>query len=149
MNSISKNIDKKGKTRFTIRFNPADPKHQRTIEVLSTAGRRKASLISEAVCEYLAQHDRHSFENAMSLISKISPQATAVDSTKQDIQDNNESANTESKAEPKAEPKTQLKETGDSDISDVQNTQNIQNNIPFDHDMQQAVLGGLSMFGNS
>ena len=132
------NISKKDKTRFTIRFNPADPKHQRTIEVLSTAGRRKASLIAEAVCEYLAQYGQHSFENAMPLTPKAIPQATADSSE----QDSNEVVDAASKAE----PKTQLKETGDSDISDVQNTQN---NLPFDHDMQQAVLGGLSMFGDS
>ena len=48
---------KKDETRFTIRFNAADPRHQRTMRVLERAGRRKASLIADAVCEYLARHE--------------------------------------------------------------------------------------------
>ena len=47
---------KKDETRFTIRFCPVDPRHRLAVEALNAAGRRKASLIAEAVCRYLAQH---------------------------------------------------------------------------------------------
>ena len=47
---------KKDETRFTIRFNPIDPRHQAAMTALTSSGRRKASLIAEAVCEYMARH---------------------------------------------------------------------------------------------
>jgi hypothetical protein len=48
---------KKDETRFTIRFNPTDPRQRKATEVLVAAGRRKASLIADALCEYLASYD--------------------------------------------------------------------------------------------
>ena len=50
------NPGKKDKTRFTIRFNSVDPRHQIAMEALDAAGRRKASFIADAVCEYLARY---------------------------------------------------------------------------------------------
>jgi len=47
---------KKDETRFTIRFNSVDPRHQAAMDALQASGRRKASLIADAVCEYLARH---------------------------------------------------------------------------------------------
>ena len=47
---------KKDEARYTIRFNPADPRHKRAMAALDAAGRRKATLIADAVCEYLAHH---------------------------------------------------------------------------------------------
>jgi len=47
---------KKDETRFTIRFNPIDPRHQAAMDTLEASGRRKASLIADALCEYLARH---------------------------------------------------------------------------------------------
>ena len=47
---------KKDEDRFTIRFNPADPRQKATRDVLSAAGRRKAALITDALCEYMARH---------------------------------------------------------------------------------------------
>jgi len=47
---------KKDKTRYTIRFCSADPKHQKTMDILDLLGRRKASFIADAVCEHLARH---------------------------------------------------------------------------------------------
>jgi hypothetical protein len=47
---------KKDKTRFTIRFNPVDPRQQKAMNALEAAGRRKASFIADAVCEYLTRH---------------------------------------------------------------------------------------------
>ena len=48
---------KKDEARFTIRFNPADPRHRKAMEALTASGRRKASLIADAVCEYLARYE--------------------------------------------------------------------------------------------
>jgi hypothetical protein len=47
---------KKDEARFTIRFNAADPRQQKAMNTLKAAGRRKASLISDAVNEYLIRH---------------------------------------------------------------------------------------------
>lgn len=81
---------KKDETRFTIRFNPVDPRHQRAIEALEKAGRRKASLIADAICEYLAQHGEYGAADIFSpapfppatsiLLHKPANQATANDS---------------------------------------------------------------------
>ena len=46
---------KKDEARFTIKFCLADPRHRKAVEVLNAVGRRKASLIADAVCAYLAQ----------------------------------------------------------------------------------------------
>ena len=47
---------KKDETRFTVRFNPIDPRQKTAMDVLKSSGRRKASLIADALCEYLARH---------------------------------------------------------------------------------------------
>jgi len=47
---------KKDEARFTIRFNAADPRQQKAMNALKAAGRRKASLIADAVNEYLIRH---------------------------------------------------------------------------------------------
>jgi len=51
------NLVKKDEARFTIRFCSVDPLHQITIDALNAAGRRKASLISNAVYWYLSQEN--------------------------------------------------------------------------------------------
>ena len=50
---------KKDENRFTIRFNSADPRQKSTRDVLSAAGRRKAALITDAVCEYITRHGEY------------------------------------------------------------------------------------------
>ena len=47
---------KKNEMRFTIRFNPADPRHKITINALNASGRRIATLIADAVYDYLVRH---------------------------------------------------------------------------------------------
>jgi len=49
---MNENTHKIDATRYTIRFNPVDPYQQRAMEILSCAGRRKATLIASAICEY-------------------------------------------------------------------------------------------------
>jgi hypothetical protein len=67
---------KKEENRFTIRFNPADPKHRKTMGVLISAGRRKASLISDAICEYLARHDGDTAAVAVFYEKQTAPETT-------------------------------------------------------------------------
>ena len=43
---------KKNEARFTIKFNPANPRHQEAIRTLNEAGRGKAALIADALCMY-------------------------------------------------------------------------------------------------
>ena len=43
---------KQDESRFTIRFNPNYPSHQKAMELLNMLGRSKAYLIAEAVCAY-------------------------------------------------------------------------------------------------
>ena len=45
---------KKDETRFTIKFNPANPRHKEAMRILNEdGGRRKASLIADALCMYV------------------------------------------------------------------------------------------------
>lgn len=44
---------KKDICRFTIQFNPADPCHQKAIELLNSQGRSKAQFIANAITHYL------------------------------------------------------------------------------------------------
>jgi len=43
---------KSDEARYTVRFNPGDPRHHKAMNILNRAGRRKASLIAEAICFY-------------------------------------------------------------------------------------------------
>ena len=43
---------KKNENRFTIKFNPANPRHKEAMRILDEAGRRKASLIADALCMF-------------------------------------------------------------------------------------------------
>ena len=45
--------EKKEQNKFTIQFNPADPAHRQTIDILNQQGRRKAQFIVNAVQHYL------------------------------------------------------------------------------------------------
>ena len=43
---------KKNEARFTIKFNPANPRHREAMRILNEAGRGKAALIADALCMY-------------------------------------------------------------------------------------------------
>ena len=45
--------EKKDNAKFTVQFNPADPLHQQTIDMLNRQGRRKAQFIANAVVHYI------------------------------------------------------------------------------------------------
>ena len=113
---------KKDETRFTIRFNLADPRHQIAMNALSAAGRRKSTLIADAICEYLARHSGEGMADVLSLISPSPIHAQNVAALQ------NES--------PSPEPTPEANE----------DRYNASDNQDFDDDMRNAVLGGLSAF---
>ena len=43
---------KKNEARFTIKFNPVNPRHREAMRILNEAGRGKAALIADALCMY-------------------------------------------------------------------------------------------------
>ena len=43
---------KKDEAKFTIKFNPANPRHREAIRILSEAGRGKATMIADALYVY-------------------------------------------------------------------------------------------------
>jgi len=45
--------NKKDKARFTIRFNPQNPRHSEAIHILNKHGKGMASLIADALCMYV------------------------------------------------------------------------------------------------
>ena len=51
-------VHKLDMSRYTVRFNPADPYHQKAMAILNYSGRRKASLIAYAVCAYCEGGER-------------------------------------------------------------------------------------------
>lgn len=119
---------KKDYTRFTIRFNPVDPRHQKTMEALEVAGRRKASLIADAVCEYLARHGESGIENtvtyASSLPSNLDNRVIKEEKTPPPVLDSQNIS------------KADIEEGGAEDSE----------NASFDDEMCKAVLNGLNMF---
>ena len=58
-------VHKADETRFSVRFNPADPQHRLAMEILNRAGRRKAFLIADAVCSYYGISNRADVGNAL------------------------------------------------------------------------------------
>jgi hypothetical protein len=123
---------KKDETRFTIRFNPADPRHQKAVGVLIAAGRRKASLIADAVCEYAARHGADGVAVTLTqttqekMVEKISAIVTAPISHSAGKADNQDmgGVNTD-------------KNHAEADLAAE---------TPIGDDMRQAILDGLSMF---
>ena len=60
---------KKDETRFTIKFNPANPRHREAMRALNEAGRSKASLIADALCLYA----HYSTNTAADLVRRAEP----------------------------------------------------------------------------
>jgi len=119
---------KKDNARFTIRFNPADPRHQRAMNVLESAGRRKASLIAEAVCEYLV---RHGGAEPVDTINYTSPQVEELD-------------NEFSREQKTPRPATDHDYGNEANTDDI--GANTLNDALFDDEMCKAVLCGLNIF---
>ena len=125
---------KKDETRFTVRFNPADPRHRTTMDILGLAGRRKATLIADAVCEYLARHRDVSAPGYL-------PQNLHIPNAGPKHRKHEEDAAIVAKSTPDVEF---IEKAGD-DIRNVDSNEE----SPFDDDISQAILDGLSMFTSS
>ena len=44
---------KKDESRFTIKFNPENPRHNKAIQILNNYGKGMSSLIADALCAYI------------------------------------------------------------------------------------------------
>ena len=126
---------KKDETRFTIRFNPADPRHQRAMDVLKASGRRKASLIADAICEYVALHGGSGPITALPHIKQTSLPEQALSTTSEAV------------AETKLSKPSIIQVVNISDV-DGGNVDSAEG-APFDDDMRQTILGGLSLLMGS
>ena len=126
---------KKDETRFTVRFNPADPRHRIAMDILVLSGRRKATLIADALCEYLAHHRETSAPVYLPRRSQLPINGpTCSTNTKADVFIS-ESAGRDVEI---------VEKVGDDNISVNANKESL-----FDDDINQAILNGLSMFASS
>ena len=129
---------KKDENRFTIRFNTVDPRQRITRDALEAAGRRKALLITDAICEYLA---RHGGDGAIVSIP-IAPSSPQIALTSSPAVTTSEIAQLQD-AEAVENRKQSVVDILDS-ADDVQN--DVSDNIITDDDMRETILGGLNAF---
>jgi len=154
---------KKDEARYTIRFCSADPRHRTVMEALDAAGRRKAALIVDAIWEYLARHG-----GAEALVNpplapipsgKVMPVKTSRTRETKPMAEETVTTNQAPSSKPTnralqeeilidVESVSSNNETTINAIAE-ENTDDTQDDSPFDKDMLNAVLGGLSMFGGN
>jgi len=118
---------KKDDARFTIRFNSVDPSHQKAMAVLHAAGRRKASLIADAVNEYLLRHSDSNYTETLPYT-----QTPVIVSAHSPINISNASAEYDSSSRA---------HTQDSAESDIRMKAAVS-----DDEMRDTILDGLSAF---
>ena len=137
---------KKDETRFTIRFNPSDPKQKKAMDVLEGAGRRKASLIADALCDYLARvyGEPGGVVTVLATPSPYSPPSKPG---------SNHSGDFDGKADgikPCLNDVVITDEIGGDDdtrtVDEETSKIDVSNNEAFDLEMQATILGGLSSF---
>ena len=46
-------VNKKNETRFTIKFNSKNPRHNEAVQILNNYGKGMSSLIADALCLYV------------------------------------------------------------------------------------------------
>lgn len=115
---------KKDGTRFTIRFNPVDPRQLRAMNALEAAGRRKSTLIADAVCEYLERRGEN--------VEAFAPPAVIAPMPKNEAPKNDL---------PSPVPVLIATNTEKADIaSDSVDAK------PFNDEMHEAILEGLAAF---
>ncbi|MCL1882710.1 MAG: hypothetical protein FWF81_03025 [Defluviitaleaceae bacterium] len=119
---------KKDETRFTIRFNPVDPRQNRTMNALEAAGRRKATLIADALCEYL---DRRGESYEGFSLPIITTPAIASNPRKE----------TPSRSSYSQTPEI----IADDTVTDAVLDEDF-NDSAFDDEIDQAILDGLAAF---
>jgi hypothetical protein len=118
---------KKDETRFTIRFNPVDPRQFRAMKVLEAAGRRKSTIIADAVCEYLERRGENDGAFALPIITAPVVATTHKNETSQEVS-----------FAPIIEP---IVKDGDENltVASVETTS-------FDDEIHNAILDGLAAF---
>ena len=143
---------------FTFRFSPVDPRHRIVIGVLNKAGRRKATLIADAVCEYLALcgdsnvayipqspvYIVKSEQTSQPAESKPMPEIMASETPMLPTKAVNEVLREHvlTSEEAVADNISIADAVEDSGAS----ADDSSNDSPFDDEMMEAVLGGLNVF---
>ena len=131
---------KKDETRYTIRFNPSDPRQQIAMAALNTAGRRKATLIADAICEYFARNSK--YENMV--LTFHEKQAETHEQGNYLVNNKDEPIHAEDeKAHPIPASESSL--SGMEEPLDEGSADSL-GNADINNDMRQAIIGGLSMF---
>ena len=115
--------EKKDICRFTIQFNPADPCHRKVIELLNSQGRSKAQFISNAVTHYI--HCTQTPDISDNTPTDI--EAMIISAVNRYMDGRGENAVLKSDA-------------------GIKDTQQKQNDVPFDDNDIQAITDTLSMF---
>ena len=123
-------MKKKDENRFTIRFSPADPRQRMVRDALEASGRRKASLITDAVCEYLARYGDGEAIETFQLTPAYTLSASAI---------GNKPAENDMPLQP-LEPGTV------AEVITAESTNDIFESDPINDDIREAILGGLNAF---
>ena len=64
---------KKNEARFTIKFNPINPRHREAMRILNDAGRGKAALIADALCMYVRYGCEMGADSLMVSVRGVAP----------------------------------------------------------------------------
>ena len=150
---------KKDENRFTIRFNTVDPRQRITRDALEAAGRRKALLITDAICEYLARHGGDGAVVNIPIVpflpvvanGTLAPSFNSADSVNISNTDDAANANTIN-ATNTSNIEGVINQTSSDSFGEIDNdsgnddTNNAANTPSIDNDMREAILGGLSAF---
>jgi len=131
---------KKDEDRFTIRFNTVDPRQKLTRDVLAAVGRRKASFLTDVICDYLARYGGDSTADNSSLAAVLpSFPIPSHFQAPNNITD-------EFRIPKNEQPNYESKLTADIDLITETGANDSVEESPFDDDTREAVLDALSMF---
>jgi len=131
---------KKDENRFTIRFNTVDPRQKLTRDVLAAVGRRKASFLTDVVCDYLARYGGGSTADNSSLAAVLP--SFPIPSHIQAPNNNTTELRIPKNEHPDYDPKL----TADVEVVTGTLANDLIAESLFDDDTREAVLDALSMF---
>lgn len=118
---------KKDICRFTIQFNPADPCHQKVIELLNSQGRSKAQFIANAITHYLYCSQTPDI-----------PQNMPYNIKEMIVEAVNQYMNNKDKNEKNREFKQEKNQNNSNSI--------VYDDLPFDENDMQAITDTIAMF---
>lgn len=119
---------KKDICRFTIQFNPADPCHQKVIELLNSQGRSKAQFIANAINHYIHCSQTPEIPQNVSAYNIKDIIAEAVNQYMSNKEKNEKNTRTE-----------QIKTQNNSESISY-------DNLPFDENDMKAIADTITMF---